>query len=180
MTDKNENNNLINKAARDILTLARSLLIVRLRFLDIAIGRLELIPADGKTLSTDGVRIIYGPKHVVRSYKSENERPARDYLHMVLHCIFSHMFVGNLESPELWDLACDIAVESTINDLGLDVTLNPKPADSELCSLQMITPDGTHLNGSVRPPARKKINLLSRISRMKRRKLSPSRCHYRE
>ena len=35
MTDKNENNNLINKAARDILTLARSLLIVRLRFLDI-------------------------------------------------------------------------------------------------------------------------------------------------
>ena len=40
MTDKNDNNNLINKAARDILTLARSLLIVRLRFLDIAIGRL--------------------------------------------------------------------------------------------------------------------------------------------
>lgn len=128
MTDKNENNNLINKAARDILTLARSLLIVRLRFLDIAIGRLELIPADGKTLSTDGVRIIYGPKHVVRSYKSENERPARDYLHMVLHCIFSHMFVGNLESPELWDLACDIAVESTINDLGLDVTDSARKA----------------------------------------------------
>ena len=122
MTDKNDNNNLINKAARDILTLARSLLIVRLRFLDIAIGRLELVPADGGTLATNGNRIVYSPMHVVRSYKSETEKPARDYLHMVLHCIYSHMFVGSLESPELWDLACDIAVESTINDLGLDVT----------------------------------------------------------
>ena len=122
MIEKSDNNNLINKAARDILTLARSLLIVRLRFLDIAIGRLKLIPADGKTYATDGNCIIYGPGHVVRSFRDENEKPARDYLHMVLHCIYSHMFVGSLESPELWDLACDIAVENTINDLGLDVT----------------------------------------------------------
>ena len=122
MTDKTNNDILINKAAHDILTLARSLLIVRLRFLDIAIGRLELVPADGKTYATNGTRILYGPKHVVRSYKSENERPARDYLHMILHCIYSHMFVGSLEDPDLWDLACDITVESTINDLGLDVT----------------------------------------------------------
>ena len=121
MTDKTNNDILINKAAHDILTLARSLLIVRLRFLDIAIGRLELVPADGKTYATNGTRILYGPRHVVRSYKSENERPARDYLHMILHCIYSHMFVGSLEEPDLWDLACDITVESTINDLGLDV-----------------------------------------------------------
>ena len=128
MTDKNNNDILINKAAHDILTLARSLLIVRLRFLDIAIGRLELVPADGRTYATDGTRILYGPRHVVRSYKSENERPARDYLHMILHCVYSHMFVGSLEEPELWDLACDIAVESTINDLGLDVTDSSRKA----------------------------------------------------
>ena len=128
MTDKTNNDILINKAAHDILTLARSLLIVRLRFLDIAIGRLELVPADGKTYATNGTRILYGPRHVVRSYKSENERPARDYLHMILHCIYSHMFVGSLEEPVLWDLACDITVESTINDLGLDVTDSSRKA----------------------------------------------------
>ena len=122
MTEKSDNNNLISKAAHDILTLARSLLIVRLRFLDIAIGRLELVPVDSGTFATNGTRIIYSPRHVVISYKNENEKPARDYLHMVLHCIYSHMFTGILEYPELWDLACDIAVESTINDLGLDVT----------------------------------------------------------
>ena len=69
MIEKSDNNNLINKAAWDILTLARSLLIVRLRFLDIAIGRLKLIPADGKTYATDGNCIIYGPGHVVRSFR---------------------------------------------------------------------------------------------------------------
>ena len=128
MTEKNDNEQLINKAARDILMLARSLLIVRLRFLDIAIGRLDLVPAEDRTFSTDGTRILYGPKHVVRSYKYESEKPARDYLHMVLHCIYSHMFTGSLEAPELWDLACDIAVESTINDLGFDVTDSSRKA----------------------------------------------------
>ena len=128
MTDKTENNNLINKAANDVMTLARSMLIVRFRFLDIALSRLEPVPLDGATLSTDGIRLIYGPKHVLRSFKSDHEKPARDYLHVLLHCIFSHMFIGSLTNPELWDLACDIAVESTMNDLGLYVTDDPKKA----------------------------------------------------
>ena len=128
MTDITENNNLINKAANDVMTLARSMLIVRFRFLDIALIRLELIPLDGATLSTDGIRLIYGPKHVLRSFKIDHEKPARDYLHVLLHCIFSHMFIGALINPELWDLACDIAVESTMNDLGLHVTDDSKKA----------------------------------------------------
>ena len=128
MTDNTENNNLISKAANDVMTLARSMLIVRFRFLDIALSRLEAVPLDGATLSTDGTRLIYGPKHVLRSFKSDHEKPARDYLHVLLHCIFSHMFIGNLTDPDLWDLACDIAVESTMNDLGLHVTEDSKKA----------------------------------------------------
>ena len=96
MTDGTENNNLINKAAKDVMTLARSMLIIRFRFLDIALSRLEPIPLDGATLATDGLRLIYGPKHVLRSFRSDHEKPARDYLHMLLHCIFSHMFTGTL------------------------------------------------------------------------------------
>lgn len=128
MTNNTGIDNLIDKAALDVLRLARSMLIVRLRFLDIALGRLELVPAEGATLATDGARIIYGPKHVLRCFKKENERPARDYLHMALHCIFSHMFTGTLIDDELWDLACDIAVESIINDLGLDLTGSARSA----------------------------------------------------
>ena len=128
MTGDTGNNNLINKAANDVMNLARSTLIVRFRFLDIALSRLEMVPMDDVTLATDGRRLIYGPKHVLRSFKSDNEKPARDYLHVLLHCIFSHMFTGALTYPELWDLACDIAVESTINDLGMRVTEDPQKA----------------------------------------------------
>ena len=128
MTDNTENNNLISKAANDVMTLARSMLIVRFRFLDIALSRLEAVPLDGAALSTDGTRLIYGPRHVLRSFKSDHEKPARDYLHVLLHCIFSHMFIGNLTDPDLWDLACDVAVESTMNDLGLHVTEDSKKA----------------------------------------------------
>ena len=76
MTDITENNNLINKAANDVMTLARSMLIVRFRFLDIALSRLEPVPLDDATLATDGIRLIYGPKHVLRSFQTDHEKPA--------------------------------------------------------------------------------------------------------
>ena len=126
MTDKKtETDNLINKAALDVLLFARSFLMVRFRFLDIALGRLEFVPAENAALATDGVRLKYRPRHVLRCFKSDSEKPARDYLHVVLHCIFSHMFVGSAVEAELWDLACDIAVESVINDMGLRATGSP-------------------------------------------------------
>ena len=128
MTDGTGNRNLINNAAKDVMTLARSMLIIRFRFLDIALSRLEPVPVDGMTLATDGVRLIYGPKHVLRSFRSDHEKPARDYLHVLLHCIFSHMFTGTLTYPDLWDLSCDIAVESAMNDLGVYVTEDSKKA----------------------------------------------------
>ena len=102
MINAAENNDLINKAARDVITLARSMLIVKFRFLDMALSRLATVPSDEATLATDGVRLIYGPKHVLRSFKSDHDKPARDYLHVLLHCVFSHMFIGALMEPELW------------------------------------------------------------------------------
>ena len=96
---------LIKQAAHDVLSLARSILMVRLRFMDIALNRLEILPEDNATLSTDGTRLIYGPEHILRLYKSERERPVRDHLHVILHCIYSHMFVGNIADRKLWDLA---------------------------------------------------------------------------
>ena len=127
MTHNNENDKqanetkaaMIDKAARDVLTLARNTLIVKFRFLDTALSRLDPTPSDGATLSTDGVRLRYGPKHVLMCFKNDRDKPAQDYLHAVLHCIFSHMFIGEGVDRRLWDLACDIAVESSMHDLGM-------------------------------------------------------------
>ena len=118
MNTGNVRDDLIRKAALDVLTLSRGILTVRLRFMDTALNRLEPVPSDDVTLATDGTRFLYGPEHLLRLYKEGRERPARDYLHVILHCIYSHMFTGNIADRKLWDLACDIAVESTINDLG--------------------------------------------------------------
>lgn len=108
-----------DELARDVLTLARNTLLVNLRFLDAAASRFVPEPAETEMLSTDGQRLYYGAVNVLRSYRAEHAAPVRDYLHVVLHCVFCHMFRMDHERFELWDLACDIAVEHAIAGLGL-------------------------------------------------------------
>ncbi len=115
-------NSRIDKAARDVLMYSRNSLLVNLRFLDMAISRLEPVAVKGFAYATDGVHLGYGTKYVLKCFKSEPEMPVRDYLHIVLHCVFSHMFIGALVDKSIWDLACDIAVENTITDLGIRAT----------------------------------------------------------
>ena len=128
MSDVKDVNNRINKVARDVLMLSRNTLLVNLRFLDMALSRLNLVPNDRTTLATDGTYLAYAPKHILRCFKEEQERTTRDYLHVVLHCIFSHMFVSTLVDKDVWNLACDIAVENTITDLGLKSTESVRQA----------------------------------------------------
>ena len=116
---KKEKKQREEKLAEEVLLLARSTLMVNLRFMDNALSRLPLVPRQGP-LQCDGSRIWYDPEHILRCVKAERQRPARDYLHMVLHCIFRHSFVGTMVDRQLWDLACDIAVETAISGLKLE------------------------------------------------------------
>jgi predicted metal-dependent peptidase len=109
-----------NQLARDVLILSRNMLLVNLRFLDAALSQFEYVPIGAdETLLTDGKHILYSPQHVLRCYRAEKEVPVRDYLHMVLHCIFHHMYMDSTLNRPYWDLACDIAVENIISELGL-------------------------------------------------------------
>lgn len=105
--------------AREILTLSRNTLLVNLRFLDAALSQFQWVPIENGTLLTDGKHILYDPRHVISCYKSAKELPTRDYLHMVLHCVFRHMYMDPTLNRPYWDLACDIAVENVITELGL-------------------------------------------------------------
>lgn len=104
--------------AREVLLLSRNTLLVNLRFLDAALSQFILTPAQ-LSFATDGQRLYYDPRHVLLRYKAEKEASVRDYLHMVLHCVFRHMYIHTLVDKPLWDLSCDIAVEEVINGLGL-------------------------------------------------------------
>ena len=118
--EENEKTKRADEVARQILSYSRNLLLVNMRFLDSALSRLEYFKNDsGITLATDGKHLIYDPMHVLKRFKSGKTVMNRDYLHVIMHCIFRHMFVNSLINIPAWDLACDIAVEYVITDLNL-------------------------------------------------------------
>jgi predicted metal-dependent peptidase len=108
--------------AFDILELSRNTLMVHLRFLQPALMSLSFCADPEQSLATDCRMIYFRYDHILRSYRQSKERVMRDYLHTVLHCIYHHPFVGKNVDPDLWNLACDIAVEATIQELGLPDT----------------------------------------------------------
>lgn len=116
----------LNKLSRDVLILSRNTLLVNLRFLDAALSQFELVPVNAFNLMTDGKHIFYNPSHVLKCYKEAKEIPVRDYLHIVMHCVFRHMYMSPSLERIYWDLACDIAVENMITELGLRTTATTK------------------------------------------------------
>ena len=109
----------LNKLAMEVINLSRSSLLVNLRFLDMALSMFQYFSCEESTYFTNGEFLIYNPKHVLKSYRQEKDAPNRDFLHIVMHCIFGHMFMSPTLNRVLWDLACDIAVENAINELDL-------------------------------------------------------------
>ena len=114
--------NKAEKLTEEVLILSRNTLLVNLRFLDAALSQFEMAPVNQSTLLTDGHFLLYNPKHVLSDFKRERETAVRNYLHIVLHCIYRHMFVSPSIDRPLWDLACDIAVENVITELSLQST----------------------------------------------------------
>lgn len=107
-----------------ILSQSRKTILLYLRFMDMAISKLDYVPVtDGSldTITVDGEHVYYNPEYVVEQYKEAPERVIRDILHMVMHCVFRHNFSnGRVVNTKYWDVACDIAVENAINELALD------------------------------------------------------------
>ena len=64
--------------------------------------------------------LYYNPAFVLKQYAEERYVITRDYLHILLHCLYRHNFVNELLNEAVWDLACDITVENIINELDID------------------------------------------------------------
>ncbi len=139
MTDKEREQKMkkFEGVAKDILNLSRDSLIVNMRFIDSAISRLTLTPGETGSTSTNGEKYFFDPIHVIRSYQKDKKLPIRQYLHTIFHCVYRHMFTGTLVDERLWNLACDIAVEHSINGLNVDSVMTDEVSkqDSEIRSL---------------------------------------------
>ena len=97
---------------------ARNELYLNMRYLDLSLSSLgfEADPCC-RGVGTDGFVIYYHPDYVCDLYQRGRVHVNRAYLHMVLHCLFCHMDTRGKREPELWNLACDIAVESMLDDM---------------------------------------------------------------
>ncbi len=111
----------IKGLAEDILDIARNRLLVNLRYMDVALT-FHVRAVYCGTISTDSRTLFFNPAYVLRTYRDSREEITRQYLHTVLHCVFLHPFVGRKIDRDRWNLACDIAVEATVCELGLTCT----------------------------------------------------------
>ena len=101
-------------------------LLIHLRFMEPAFTRVNYEPVDALFPYIDGQNIYADPHYVVGAFAQNPSELMRNYLHMVLHCVFKHVFSGPTLQAPLWDLACDVAVEACINDLHLDELYVPR------------------------------------------------------
>lgn len=126
--DEKERARAAEKLAADVLSLARGTLAVNLRFLERPLFRLQFKSGDRPWFASDGQRLYFEPWYVLGQYKAEPNAVNRDLLHLLLHLIYRHGYIGAGVRREYWDLAADIAVESIICDMGLGCTSSKREA----------------------------------------------------
>ncbi|MEG0844721.1 MAG: VWA-like domain-containing protein [Raoultibacter sp.] len=130
-------NSDISALAQDVLALSKNSILVNLRFMDKAFSKLDFKEDASVSWATDGRVIRYSPSAVLRAYAAQPGVVARDYLHLVFHCIFQHLFIGEPVRPVYWDLACDIVAEHHINELGLAATQAMRVQDQHTIIAQL-------------------------------------------
>ncbi len=110
----------LSAIGEEILYTARNELYMNLPYLDAALCALRFQPGGGVTLSlaTDGEVLYYNGNWLADRYLRSRVFANRAYLHVILHCMLRHLAKKRGRAPELWDLACDAAVESILD--GLD------------------------------------------------------------
>lgn len=101
-----------------ILNAARVELYLHMRFLDLALSSLSYeMDFSVQGVGTDGYRILFHPQYLIQRYEENRQNITRAYLHMVLHCVYRHLMRRGEREEALWNLACDIAMESVIDSL---------------------------------------------------------------
>ena len=96
-----------------------------MRFMGAALGSLDYrMDLSTRTVGTDAAYIRFNPTYILHTYIERPELLNRTYMHMLMHCIFRHMFsASQYADAELWDLCCDIAAESVVDSMDYPTVL---------------------------------------------------------
>ena len=107
--------------ASRVIELSRDSLFVKLHYMQRAISNIEIRPYAGIEnilFACDGRILYYDPLYILARYRDNINNVTHALLHSVLHFVFHHGFTGGDMDTDLWDLSCDIAVETIIGKLG--------------------------------------------------------------
>ena len=107
------------QACMMILRGARTALYLDMRYLDLPLSALSFqITTQLEGIGTDGSVLAAHPKVLSDLYERDARLVNRVYLHEVMHCLLRHPFKQARKDAQLWNLSCDIAAESVIDELN--------------------------------------------------------------
>ena len=109
----------LDEMGKRILDASRTELYLSMSFLGPALHSLGwIMDLSTAFVGTDAAMIRFNPNYLFQLYVNRPRFLNRTYLHMILHCVFRHMFTAReKEDRELWDLASDIAVDAIIDSM---------------------------------------------------------------
>ena len=91
---------------RQILANSRNELYLNMRYLDLALSALRpAVTTDIAGIGTDGACLAANPKVLADLYSQSRLKVNRVYLHLVLHCMFRHLFKNFGDDTLLWHLS---------------------------------------------------------------------------
>lgn len=123
------------KIAKEIISLAQSRILLRYRFFEAPLVYLKI------TFGSDGIISRSGMMEADPDVLIEERRDAgssvRILMHVLFHQIFLHPFISFSVEKKIWNLACDIAVESLVSDLFEETCRTPKAQNRRAVIQQM-------------------------------------------
>lgn len=109
----------LDQVAVAVLRECQNTLMTKLRFLDVALWQLTLTPTRevATALATDGIALQYSPLAVALRFRENPGEAMRDYLHVILHCLFRQPLDVKHDDGRAWSIASDVVVESLAIEL---------------------------------------------------------------
>ncbi len=115
-----------------ILNETRTELYLSMHFMARALDSLDYtLDLNTRRCGTDARSIHFNPQFLFALFVESPQKLDRLYLHMILHCLFRHMFTMDGRDSALWDLACDIQTESVLDSMDYEIIRRPPGAFRE-------------------------------------------------
>ncbi len=122
----------LEEVGKRILNQSRTELYMAMHFMARALDSLGYtMDLNTRRCGTDARTIHYNPQFLFHLFIESPQKLDRLYLHMILHCLFRHMFTGDGRDTELWNLACDIQTESVLDSMNYEIIRRPPGAFRE-------------------------------------------------